>query len=73
MAKLLGADIASLEDLERQIERVRNSSSPNKPETRRAKKYLVEQLVARGYKRSEIAQKLGISRKTVYNLLRSSI
>ena len=71
-ARLLGADIASLEDLERQIAQVKQSPFPNKPETRRAKKYLVEQLVARGYKRSEIAQKLGMSRKTVYNLLRSS-
>jgi len=72
-AKPLGADITNVEDLERQIEQLRTSPFPNNPVTRRAKKYLIEQLVARGYKRSEIAHKLGISRKTVYNLLRSSI
>lgn len=34
-----------------------------------AKRYLVEQLISRGFTRKEIARKLGISRKTVYNLL----
>jgi len=36
-----------------------------------AKKFIVEQLIARGYKRSEIAEKLEISPKTVFNILRS--
>ncbi|NWF56386.1 MAG: transposase [Syntrophaceae bacterium] len=40
-----------------------------KPESMAAKKYLVEQLLARGYTRTQIADNLGISRKTVYNLL----
>ena len=39
------------------------------PSDKVAKKYLVEQLISRGFTRTEIAQKLGISRKTVYNLL----
>jgi putative transposase len=39
------------------------------PSDKTAKKYLVEQLISRGFTRKEIAQKLGISRKTVYNLL----
>nr|WP_092122274.1 helix-turn-helix domain-containing protein [Desulfonatronum thiosulfatophilum] len=30
---------------------------------------MVEQLLARGYKRQEIADRLGICRKTVYSLL----
>jgi len=34
-----------------------------------AKKYLVEQLISRGFTRGEIAQKLCVSRKTIYNLL----
>jgi len=41
----------------------------NEPETRLAKKYLIEQLISRGYKKEEIAQRLGVSRKTVYNIL----
>ena len=39
------------------------------PSDNRAKKYLVEQLISRGFTRREIALKLGISRKTIYNLL----
>jgi putative transposase len=39
------------------------------PSDNTAKKYVVEQLISRGFTRREIAQKLGISRKTVYNLL----
>ena len=39
------------------------------PSDKTAKKYLVEQLISRGFTRREIALKLGISRKTIYNLL----
>lgn len=39
------------------------------PSDKAAKKYLVEQLISRGLTRREIAQKLGVSRKTIYNLL----
>jgi putative transposase len=44
---------------------------PRSAETRQAKKYLVQQLLARGYKRTEVAARLGVSRKTVYNILHS--
>jgi len=53
------------------IETVRTGQFSNKPETQKAKKHLIEQLIARGYKRGEIAERLGISRKTVYNILKS--
>ena len=39
------------------------------PKDKGATRYLVEQLVSRGFTRKEIAQKLGVSRKTIYNLL----
>jgi putative transposase len=39
------------------------------PKDKGATRYLVEQLVSRGFTRREIAQKLGVSRKTIYNLL----
>jgi putative transposase len=42
-----------------------------RPETRAAVRHLIEQLISRGYRREEIAQRLGVSRKTVYNLLRA--
>jgi len=41
-----------------------------RPETRAAVRHLIEQLISRGYRREEIAQRLGVSRKTLYNLLR---
>ena len=40
-------------------------------ESRKAKKYIVEQLLARGFKKTEIAGRLGISRRSVYNILNS--
>lgn len=39
------------------------------PKDIQAKRFLVQQLVARGYKRQEIADKLDVSVKTVYNIL----
>jgi len=33
------------------------------------KKYIVEQLLARGFKKTEIAKRLGISRMAVHNIL----
>jgi putative transposase len=46
---------------------------PNTPKSRKAKKYVIEQLLARGFKKIEIADRLEISRKTVYNILKLSI
>jgi len=66
-------NLLSIEELETKIEEMKRGALPNKPETRKAKKYLVEQLIARGYKRGEIAERLGVSRKTIYNLLKSSM
>lgn len=40
------------------------------PREREAKKYLVEQLISRGFTRKEIADRAGLSRKTIYNLLK---
>ena len=58
-------DIVSLDEL---LHKVRSDSS-QMPETRKAKRYLAQQLMARGFTGKEIARKLGVSRKTVYNLL----
>jgi putative transposase len=64
-----GTDLLSVEELEELIEQKRNGRTRSTPEGRKAKKYLVEQLIARGYKQTEIAEKLGVSRKTIYNIL----
>jgi len=52
------------------IEEVKALASAD-PQSRKAKRFLIEQLISRGFKRHEIADRLGISRKTVYNILKS--
>ena len=39
------------------------------PKNKKARRYLIEQLLSRGYTRKEIAMRLSISRKTVYNII----
>ena len=73
LSGLLGIDLLSFEELEKQIEAVKKDHFSSKPDSRKAKKYLIEQLIARGFKRKEIAQRLEISTKTVYNILKSSL
>lgn len=68
-----GIELPEMEDLEKAIESLRKGNFYSKPESRKAKKYLIEQLIARGYKREEIAERLGASRKTIYNILKSPI
>jgi len=55
-------DMTEIEDLLR-----KHQTGNLGPKTPHARKYLVEQLVARGYRREEIASRLGVSRKTFYN------
>ena len=62
-----GINLSDTTDFDRQIKKLAAKKFPNKAEDTKARKYLIKQLIARGYKRTEIAEKLGISRKTVYN------
>ncbi len=73
VAKAAGMNLLSMEALEEKIENLKNAPFTNGPETRLAKKFLIEQLISRGYKRGEIAERLGVSRKTVYNILNAPI
>lgn len=66
-------DLLDIDTLEKQIEEMIKNPGPNTPKSRKAKKYVIEQLLARGYKKIEIADRLGISRKTVYNILKLSM
>jgi putative transposase len=63
-------NLLSAAELERQIDAMQKGDFSSKTAGKEAKKYIIEQLIARGYKRTEIANRLGISVKTVYNLLR---
>jgi putative transposase len=60
--------VLSMEEIEELTTEAKSGVRAASPESRKAKKFLIEQLIARGYKRREIAEQLGISRKTVYNL-----
>ena len=73
LARFLGIDMPAMEELEKQIEIVEKEHNSSSPESKKAKKYLIEQLISRGYKRSEIAERLGVSRKTVYNILKAPL
>ena len=66
-------DLLGMEELERKIKDMKEGRNFSTPESRKARKYLIEQLIARGYKRTEIAERLGLSRKTVYNILKSDL
>lgn len=66
VAQLSGLKIASAEELEKLIEEAGRRTWRLSPASVKAKKYVAEQLIARGYKRAEIAGRLGISRKTLY-------
>lgn len=70
-AEKIGADLLSRDRLDRRIRELKNGRL-SKPESQAAKRYIIQQLLARGFKRKEIASRLGISRKTVYNLLKSN-
>ena len=61
------------DELEEQIEafKEKGANKSTKPESISAKKYLIEQLLARGYKINEIAEKLSINRTTIYNIRNS--
>lgn len=62
--------IPDLVELEQELQGLA-SGKARSPETLQARKYLVQQLAARGYKQTEIAQRLQLSRKTIYNILRT--
>jgi putative transposase len=67
-----GVDLLDIDELEKRVQEMK-ATRPNKPESRKAKRFLIEQLIARGYNREEIADWLGMSRKSVYNLLKSTL
>ena len=64
-----GIDLLDSEELSRRIETLKLKGRQGQAESRPARKYLIEQLIARGFKRNEIADWLGVSVKTVYNYL----
>jgi len=71
VATIDGKEILNMEALEGQIDEAMAQYGKRKPDSRQAIRFLIEQLIARGFKRSEIAERLHISPKTVYNILKT--
>jgi len=69
VAEHSGIKFSSSEEIEELMEKVRNGRFKNKAESREGRRYLIEQLIARGYRREEICNRLGMTRKTIYNIL----
>ena len=67
-----GIDWLDSDGLKKEIEKFKNNKFSRSPESRKAQKYVIEQLIARGYKKYEIAKKLNVSNKTIYNLMNSN-
>lgn len=62
--------LLELTELEQRLQDLGNARARNE-ESKMVRKYIVEQLIARGYKKTEIAEKLGISLRNVYYILNS--
>lgn len=63
-------DLPDLAEIEEHL-RSLPSGRPRDPESLKARRYVVEQLLARGYTRQEVADRLQVSRKTIYNILQA--
>jgi len=70
VAKIAGTEILNMQALDQRIDEAVARYGKRKPGSHRAMKFLIEQLIARGFKRSEIAERLPISPKTVYNIVK---
>jgi hypothetical protein len=65
-----GEIFTSYFELEKQIESIRGKKRFNKPDDRKAILYLIEQLISSGYNIEDIAERLNMSRATVYRILK---
>lgn len=71
IAQRTGVELLDEESLEREIKAIKAGKLTTSPKTMKARRFLIEQLIARGYKRADIASMIGVSIKTVYNTLKS--
>jgi putative transposase len=72
IAQRTGLELLNEEELEQTIRAMKARNTRISPETKKAWRFLTEQLIARGYKRDDIAAILGVSVKTVYNILKAT-
>jgi putative transposase len=71
IARRTGLELLDEEEIEETIRGMKAKSKRVAPETKKAWRFLIEQLIARGYKREAIAAMFGVSVKTVYNILKA--
>jgi putative transposase len=68
----MNAQFYSVLSVDSEIKELRGKKYGHSPETKAAMMYMVEQLRAKGYSVSEIAQKLSMSRQSIYNIMKSA-
>jgi putative transposase len=71
IAQLSGLELLHEEEIAETIKSMKGRGKRITPETRKGRRFLAEQLIARGYKRQAIAGMFGISVKTLYNSLKA--
>lgn len=62
-------DIFDEKKLNKEVQLFKNKKRLKMPHEIKARKFLIEQLLARGYKKAEIAEKLNLSRQAIYDIL----
>jgi putative transposase len=72
IAQRTGLELLDEEEIMESIRAMKDRGKRVSPETRKARRFLAEQLLARGYRRHAIAGMLGISAKTLYSTLKAS-
>jgi putative transposase len=70
IAQRTGLELLDEEEIQESIKAMKSPGNRISPETKKARRFLIEQLIARGYKREDIAASFGVSVKTIYNTIK---
>jgi putative transposase len=70
IAQRTGLELLDEEEVMERVKSMKDRGKGISPETMKARRFLAEQLIARGYKRRAIAGLFGMSVKTLYNTLK---
>jgi len=70
IAQRTGLELLDEEEIIESIRSMKDRGKRISPETMKARRFLAEQLIARGYKRQAIAGMFGVSVKTIYSILK---
>lgn len=70
IAQRTGLELLDEEEIMESLRSMKDRGKRISPDTMKARRFLAEQLMARGYKRQAIAGMLGVSVRTIYNTLK---